>query len=43
MVGKMDHDCELVGAIRFERTTTGPPCQCATRLRYAPKGSIFVV
>ena len=26
----------LVGASRFERPTTDPPCQCATRLRHAP-------
>src|SRR5574337_895838 len=27
----------LVGAIGFEPTTPGPPCQCATRLRHAPR------
>ncbi len=27
----------MVGAIGFEPTTPGPPCQCATRLRHAPK------
>jgi hypothetical protein len=27
----------LVGAVRFELTTTGTPCRYATRLRYAPK------
>ena len=26
----------VVGAIGFEPTTPGPPCQCATRLRHAP-------
>jgi hypothetical protein len=27
----------LVGAVRFELTTTCTPCKYATRLRYAPK------
>ena len=30
------HEVLLVGAIGFEPTTPGPPCQCATRLRHAP-------
>ena len=29
-------DFVLVGAVRFELTTTGTPCRYATRLRYAP-------
>jgi hypothetical protein len=28
---------DLVGAVRFELTTTCTPCRYATRLRYAPK------
>src|SRR5512134_3110916 len=32
---------ELVGAVRFELTTTGTPCRYATRLRYAPRGRIL--
>ena len=28
---------DLVGAVRFELTTTGTPCRYATRLRYAPR------
>src|SRR5262252_4809783 len=31
----------LVGAVRFELTTTGTPCRYATRLRYAPRGRII--
>ena len=27
----------LVGARGFEPPTTGTPCRCATRLRYAPR------
>ena len=32
---------QLVGAVRFELTTTGTPCRYATRLRYAPWGEII--
>jgi hypothetical protein len=32
---------KLVGAVRFELTTTGTPCRYATRLRYAPKKAIL--
>ena len=32
---------KLVGAVRFELTTTGTPCRYATRLRYAPKRRIL--
>ena len=31
----------LVGAVRFELTTTGTPCRYATRLRYAPRPRII--
>lgn len=31
----------LVGAVRFELTTTGTPCRYATRLRYAPRKRIL--
>src|SRR5688572_20998698 len=31
----------LVGAVRFELTTTGTPCRYATRLRYAPRRRII--
>ena len=31
----------MVGAVRFELTTTGTPCRYATRLRYAPRERIL--
>ena len=32
---------KLVGAVRFELTTTGTPCRYATRLRYAPSEELY--
>jgi hypothetical protein len=35
-IGVVREGRNLVGATGFEPATTGPPCQCATRLRHAP-------
>ncbi len=32
----------MVGMAGFEPTTTSPPARCATRLRYIPRGLLYI-